>query len=185
MTSDPIPDDSFDGNVLTIQIINGAMFAGVTMFLLIVLFLRSSGKDGLLSSKPLSLAAPITLFGIVLAIGCPILASVVPGLVVRNARRAIASGTWRPPQGNGQPGPAPATDAGRFLALYTTQRIIALALLEAAAFFNLIAFMIEGQGLSLLLSVVLLGCLLLGFPTPGRVVQWVDHQLELMRMEPQ
>ena len=185
MTSDPISDDNFDASVRTVQILNGAMFAGVLMFLLIVIFVRSSGKDGLLSGKPLSLAAPVPLVGVVMAIICPLLASVVPGLVVRNARRAIASGTWKPPQGNSQPGPAPASDAGRFLAVYTTQRIIALALLEAAAFFNLVAFMIEGQALSLVLAAVLLGCLLIGFPTPGRVAQWVDNQLELMRTEPQ
>ena len=56
-------------------------------------------------------------------------------------------------------------------------------MLEAPAFANLIAYMIEGQMLSVVLTASLLLGILLGFPTAGRVTAWVDDQQRLIEEE--
>lgn len=66
-------------------------------------------------------------------------------------------------------GSQPATAAG-----YQTSLIIGLALFEGAAFFNLIAFLVEGQMFSLAVAVVLIAAIIMALPTVGRVQDWID-----------
>ncbi len=184
MEKDPTPSDVIPQQIRVIQIINAALVLGVLVFLCIAIGVRVSGKDSLISSKPLDLTAPLPLMGMLMAIGCGVVSWFVPAQLVANARRAIAAGTWQPPQQNdGQPAFVPTTDAGRLMAVYVTQRIIKLATLEGAAFFNLIIFLIEGNPLSLLIGLLLTGTLLSGFPTRDRVENWLADQLERMRIE--
>ena len=100
----------------------------------------------------------------------------VPSLFASQNRRAIAAGTWRP---SGGAQAAPRTERGKFATICQTKVIVGSALLEGAAFANLIAYMIEGQMLSAVISVLLLFGILLGLPTPGRFTAWVDHEQRL------
>lgn len=66
-------------------------------------------------------------------------------------------------------GSQPATAGG-----YQTSLIIGLALYEGAAFFNLVAYMLEGQMYSLAVAVVLIAAIVMSLPTVGGVQDWID-----------
>ncbi|MEZ6115277.1 MAG: hypothetical protein R3C28_01690 [Pirellulaceae bacterium] len=70
----------------------------------------------------------------------------------------------------------------RLSVIYQTSKIIAGALLEGGAFFNLIAFLTEGGAINLLMAGVLLLNLILGFPTPKRIDHWLEDQKSLIQM---
>lgn len=59
---------------------------------------------------------------------------------------------------------------------YQTGLIIGLALLEGAAFFNVIAYMIEGQPLSLGVAAILAVMILVRLPTIGGVEDWIESR---------
>jgi hypothetical protein len=58
-------------------------------------------------------------------------------------------------------------------------------LLEGAAFFATIAYMLERNPLALATAIVLLGTLAARFPTSDRVNAWLDRQLGLLQEERQ
>ena len=186
MDKDPTPSDMIPQQTRVIQIINAAYGAGRPDASLYRHRRESLGQGRMLISiKPLpDLTAPLPLVGILMAIGCGVVSWFVPARLWPNARRAIVAGTWKPPQqDDGQSPFVPTTDAGRFMTVYITQHIIKSALLEGAAFFNLIIFLIEGNPLSLLIGLLLAGALLAGFPTRDRIENWLADQIERMRTE--
>jgi hypothetical protein len=74
-------------------------------------------------------------------------------------------------------------EVGDLYGVYQSSRIIAAALLEGPAFFCLIAYLIEGQWISLVTAVILLIGLLLLFPSVSGVTRWIMDQQELIRQE--
>ena len=56
--------------------------------------------------------------------------------------------------------------------------IVGLALLEGAAFFNIIAYMIAGHIWSLGIVAGLVVIMLLSFPTRGRVAFWIEDRMQ-------
>ncbi len=97
-------------------------------------------------------------------------------------RRSVAGGKWpvdsRPPWG---PQPEPGS-AEAWWALYQTRCILGAAPLEGAAFFQLIAYYLEGLPLYLGLAGGLLVLLLLRFPTRHGVESWVTAQREMVEV---
>lgn len=71
-----------------------------------------------------------------------------------------------------------------FVPIYQTTLIIASALLEGPALFNLIAFIIEQQIWSLGLAGVLALGMVAGFPTVDRVDGWTEEQLRNVQLNP-
>lgn len=70
-------------------------------------------------------------------------------------------------------------DAERALAgLYQTRVIVAQAMPEGAAFFNLVAYQIEGNWVSLGVTAAMLLMMLAQFPTQGRFENWVRRLRE-------
>ena len=67
-------------------------------------------------------------------------------------------------------------------AIYQTTMIIGYALLEFAVFFCLIAYVSETHLLAVAAGAVLLLIMLASFPTRTRVEDWVDNQLQLLRL---
>jgi len=59
---------------------------------------------------------------------------------------------------------------------YQSQMIMKVALLEGAAFFNVIATIIEHNWWSLGIAGLLVGWMLTNFPTRGRVERWIAEQ---------
>jgi hypothetical protein len=58
-------------------------------------------------------------------------------------------------------------------------------MLEGAAFFATIAYMLERNPIALATAIVLLGALVARFPTSDRVNAWLDRQLGLLQEERQ
>ncbi len=168
-----------------LQIIVAAQVAGLVFFLGIILFLKlqSQGKPpgpGRASSILLPMA-------FVFASGALVMSVAVPRAVTAGARRQIAAGTWNPnPRGSA---PAPdgkeTSDEAKLAMVYQTQKIVAVALNEAAAFFALIVYMLEGNALALGLALLLIAAQVVRFPTREKVEGWIDQQAGLIRQERQ
>ena len=165
------------------QIIIGALFLGASFFVGIVLFLRL-GQPGPAGNAQQFLT-PIALgFALLAIVG----SAIVPNLIVRQMRHSIVRGTFRMPSGEGTPekqrqildslGPA-----APLCVVCQTKLIIGAAMLEGAAFFNAIAYLIEGNALALAAIAVLLVLLLSKFPTSARIAAWMVPQMRLIDEE--
>jgi hypothetical protein len=103
---------------------------------------------------------------------------VVPSLVLRSQCRQIAAGQWPPSGSGGDSIAAPMSDAGKLCAAYTVRTIVAIALLEGAAFFAIVAYQQEREPLALGAAILLTVMIAAHLPTPGRVAAWVEGQLQ-------
>ena len=95
-----------------------------------------------------------------------VLSFVIPPIIVSNAARQMQSGGRQLTEQN-------------YLALFQTQMIIRFAMLEGAIFMNLV---LDHQ-FSLPVAAALLVNMILQFPTPGRIDNWVRNRMELDSFE--
>lgn len=101
----------------------------------------------------------VSLIGAVLAVMQSGLALFVPNLIVsRTPPQQLQTTELRP------------------YSLFMTRHIIRLALLEGAAFFNIVATIIEHNWWSLGIAGLLVGWMLTQFPTRNRVEAWIARQ---------
>jgi hypothetical protein len=168
------PDDALlRPRLLVLRIIAGALLAGVTMFLAIVLYLVLVQNQG----QPLNPPPPVPILSL-MAVGMLVITAplsfVVPGFLTRSAVRRIAAGTWRPAPG----APPPASDAQGLISVFQSVLIVGLALLEGTAFFGCIAYLWEGNALALGVVAVALLLMLWRFPTESGVRAWLAAQAE-------
>ncbi|HUY87152.1 MAG TPA: hypothetical protein VMV10_00300 [Pirellulales bacterium] len=163
------------GQVRVLQIIVAAITFGPLAFLGYVLSTPPPGP-------PAAVAGNVSLT--YLACGAAVAAVaawfVVPPIVLRSVRRQIASGAWPSPGQAGNSPAAPMTDAGKLCAAYTVRTIIAVAILEGAAFFLVFAYQTERDPLALGVAVLLMLMIAAHFPTRTRVAVWVETQLQLL-----
>lgn len=189
--------DAIDKVTRTGQIIVGALIAGVVVLLAVASLIDVRPKA---NAPPGAVAAAgadrngtgslITYTALAFAAVLLPVSFVVPGLIAQQNRRAIAAGKWIPP---GQGGPpdrqinpeALATDAGKLAVVYQVQHIIGAAMNEGVAFFAGIAYLVEKNPIALGLAVLLLGGLVVRFPTSGRVALWIDQQQQTLIQERQ
>ena len=168
---------------LTMQIIVGSLASGVVMFSAVALFLATQ------QPKPVPDVPLLTYMSIAAAPAAILAALTIPGLIMRNQRQAIAAG--RPTLKAGSIGGTPLAEAeqslGPFMGGYQTALIVRSAILEGPAFFCLMAYMLEGQAVSLVAAGVLLLFILSGMPTRSRVEEAIQRQRravdELRQME--
>lgn len=157
----------------TLRILHGALCAGVAVFLVIVLVLRLAG--GMNKPPPIPLityvAAAFTLIMLMVSFA-------LPTMMEANWRRQLAPG--KSPFTGAQGAGMPADPFSRWAGLYQTRLIVRMALLEGAAFFALIAYLLEGQPLSLGLAGGLLFAMLGLFPTRAGIEAWVETQRSRM-----
>jgi hypothetical protein len=161
---------SINGNLRALQIIHGALAGGVLFFLAIVVLVLREGE--FLGKQPWSVTSLITMAAIVFGVAAIVAHIVVPGLMVAAQRKAMAK-TAKTEQG----------DFDGILALYSTQKIVAAALLEGAAFFNAIAYFLEGTAIPLLLVLLLVAFILNRIPSRDGMTRWIDAQLAQLREE--
>jgi len=176
-----------NGLVRTAQIIKAALVMGVMTFGAIVVFLSLNPQAP--AGDPAATPAPLVICyigagGAALMIVARV---VVPNLIAASHRRQIAAGTWTTPSRHGNTNilPADATHADRLYPVYMIRMIVGDALLEGAAFFNLVAFMVEGQVWNAAIAGVLAFLIAVTFPTRSSVDGWVEQQLALLEMERQ
>ncbi len=153
------------------RIVHVALCMGVVMATAILASVRLAGNQP--PPPPTPLISYVALSFAVLAL---LLSFVVPKVMAAGWVREFASGK--------QPVP-PVTEPGNlagWLGMYQIYSLIGMALLEGAAFFQLIAYFIEGQPWSLGIGLGLLVVMLTRFPTQSGIERWVTAQREKIEM---
>lgn len=138
--------------VRAMQIIAGALIMGVVTFGLVAVFIIGAldePADGIIFSA----------VGAAFASGAFVMHLVVPGMMTASSR-----------------GDAAALDDSSLYQTYQVRMIVGLALLEGAAFFNIIAAIVEHNWWSLAIAGALVLWMLAMFPTTTRVKHWVETQ---------
>lgn len=155
------------------QLLAAALPAGVVIFMGIALFLVANRPNPVAPEGPLLLTW--------LAVGFValqvVVSAVFPPLQTRSAVRRAAAGAGRPAASLAQP---LETDTARLLAIAQTQLLITLALLEGAAFFGCVAYLVEAQPIALAAAAVALVLMLARFPTEPRLRAWLEEQSEAL-----
>jgi hypothetical protein len=179
---------SLDQIIRTTQIIIGALIAGVTTFLVIVVLLVNLGVFGppagaanpannLPAAQPAQTIPILTYvsagMGVVLLLASFSLPNVVAAQVIRAASSPAQDGTTK-----STPSPGGSITAAH---AFRTSAIIAGALVEAAAFFAGCAYLLEQNPIALVVCGVLLAALVLHFPTRGRIERWIAQNEEKLR----
>jgi hypothetical protein len=166
-------DKALNTNLLVTRIIVGAMSAGVVVALGVFTALRLTGDNP--PSQPM-----LGFIGLALAAAALVGVAVVPNIIARTWERQVARGGSWPPRRPGPEGKLTADEETtfRWWALYQSALIIRCALLEGAAFFQAIAFLIEGNLFSIGVGLALLAVLLYQWPNRGRVDRWVEARRE-------
>jgi hypothetical protein len=173
----PFSSEEFARKVIrTLQIIVAALAMGVICFAAIAIFQRIQ--------KPPQQDAMIAYMAVGFAPTMLVVRAVVGKSTVSRSMKNIAAGIRSLHSADtGSQLPANFTDGDQFLFVFQQKTIIESALVEGAAFFNLVAFLAVGQWWSLAVAGVLLAVNLVPFPTYDRVENWVRYQLEIMELE--
>ena len=123
----------------------------------------------------------VTLTGLVVGVAALVLNLVVPRTIIKTALRNLLGKFGDPGASDPTQAVDPELAERQLLLVFINSHVIALALLEGAAFLNLMAYMLEGKALSLVLAVLLLGRLISSFPMPEKLEAWLDQRkLELV-----
>jgi hypothetical protein len=161
-------------------IIVAALVMGCLMFLLTTLFIEQIGK-------PPAWPVPVMAYTV-----CGLLAMmavmwiVVTGVIASKARSEIVKGTYEsfdPKQNVVSTGDAAGRDAQYLLPVYQLKTIVSAAMFEGLGFFAMIAYLIERNPISLGIAVAMILGVAAHFPTQGRIISWVDRQLEAVEVE--
>ena len=107
---------------------------------------------------------------------------IIPGLVVAGLRRKVVAGE---PISNqpGQQYPEETGDVGPLVGVYQAKKIFGFAVLEGAAFINLIAYLLEGQSMNIAIAAGLLCLMMFGFPVQDSVERFVRQELETVEQQ--
>ncbi|NOY40548.1 MAG: hypothetical protein GXP26_01750 [Planctomycetes bacterium] len=154
---------------LMLQIITVAMATGVLVFAGVVMLLFQDDGQQDKDFQPL-ITYVAAAFGIVALLS----ATVVPRLMDANTRKNFLAGNL--PQMKNQMPPAETGEVGLLVAMYQVRLIVGVAILEGAAFFNVIANMLEGQAISLAMVALLLVAIFFNFPTRSSIENWIAMQ---------
>lgn len=180
MSIDADPDD-VRPRVATIQIINATLVAGVLLFLGISLYLRSQHPDGIFGPAMPAANRALPIFALLLSVGNAMAALWIPKTIVEGQRRALAEGHRTGSRADDDT--EAMTDTERLLSIYTTARIVQLALIEGAAFLCLIVYYLQGDPTMLLLALLLVASMLIGWPSRSRLEAWLAQQGEYLHQE--
>ena len=158
------PVSSVNNALFLMRVITGAMIGGVLAFGLVVLIVK---KDVQAAEPVISYAA------LLMAVTCMGARLVVPDLIARSQVAAF-----------GQVGSAEdEATRTRMVGVFQSRQIVGLALCEGPAFFNLIAWWLEGQALSIATVGFLILVMITSLPTRRRLDDWIARRIEEMRMD--
>ena len=165
-----------------LQIITGALVAG-TLFFMVITLAFTGGQFQAANPSIVSYVAAGFAFVVLM------LRMVVPGLIVSKGRKMIARGTLQLPSGGLSPNMAGslqrAGDAGRLWMALQTSTIVSASLLEGAAFFALIAYLVDQSLLSFIIAIALIVGVILHIPSRSRIIRWTEDQLTQLEQERQ
>jgi hypothetical protein len=155
------------GFVLVSQIISFALIGGVVMFAAIAFLIGPNQPGG----GPLVAYLAAGFAGIAL-----VLQAFVPALVVSANRNSYL---------NSQPRQDPRDRAEaetRLMPLFQTKHIIRMALLEGAAFFCLVAYLVSGLLWLYAIVAALVALMVVSLPTRSALDHWLEEQLQLLEL---
>ncbi|MGH7202531.1 MAG: hypothetical protein ACREJB_18135 [Planctomycetaceae bacterium] len=170
MTRDPATDSAerrARQMVLTMQIITGGLMFGPLIFGAIAVIIAGDAPPQ---------EGPVSLIGMAFFALSLLLYAIVPRFIGRSAVSTV--GKDRDAREIGEPTRVDTGPEKRlpFYAAYQTRVIIGFALLESAAFFNLVAYMFEHHWWSLSLAAVPVLIMMAAFPTPRKIDRWAETQ---------
>jgi len=172
--------DQLRPGVMTLRIIVCAMAGGVLMYAGVAVSTRMAEPGGRVAGA----LDVVTLLAFVLT---PLAFGgwwLIPGALAKRARRAIGAGTFAAPRGANGSGPTdPAGDADKLFSVYQTNTILGAALLEAVAFFDVTACLLQGSWFALGLAVLPVMGILTMFPSAPRAAEWIAEQMRLIAEE--
>jgi len=178
--SNPEPREDLAPQLRTMQILWASLVVGVTMFLVVALVVRSGQGPILVQKRLLDFSDMLVLVGVLVAGMAVLMHYTIPALAVNSQRQALAEGRTDAIFKGRE---APRSQDMALAAIYQTQMIIGLALLEGAAFLNAIVFMIQGSPVSLAVAVALIGLMATRVPTRGALDGWIEDQRARLRDE--
>jgi hypothetical protein len=172
--------------IMTLRVIVIALATGVVAFAVAAIVIRMQQ-----AAAPANDAAGLlTILGIAAAPVAFLLSRFLPGLIVAKARRQIAGGQYgvpaesNPNQASGpQSGMVQLGDDGKLFTVFQTKTIISAALVDGAAFLNIVAFLLGGSLIALGLGLLLALAIVSLFPRMSRVLEWIEAQRRLMAEE--
>ncbi|MCL4207875.1 MAG: hypothetical protein KJ000_35770 [Pirellulaceae bacterium] len=154
--------------VATTRIIVLALATGVFIFGVVVMTLQAPDPQA-----PLNL---LTIMAVAFGGGAIVMRLVLPSVFTAAQVRQIGEQSGAA-SGDDQAGDdANRRDASKLAMAFQTKTIFACALLEGAAFFALVALMIEHHVASLIVAAALLAGILLSFPTLAATEDWIEQQ---------
>jgi membrane protein YdbS with pleckstrin-like domain len=160
MVEDDAANQRVETQLRVMRIIAAALMMGLSVFLALAIFLVQQRQPR--PDQPIVISyLAVGFFAVIL-----VLWWVIPDRAIKPAISQLAA------RGPGND----LTDTSSLLPLYQTRNIIACALLEGAAFFGCITYIVEGQVFALAIPAVVLALMVLTFPTRDRVSQWVEEQ---------
>lgn len=159
---------SFEDAVRGMRIVAAALMAGVLVFLGIVLVTTQGDVIGTHTPEVLTILGAG--FGVLAIVNHFVIPKIIAG---SQLRQLVANGFSELDA---------ESKSDRLFGVYRGQLIVALAMLEGAAFFNLIALMAEKNVVSLGVTFLLLGLMVLRFPSRDKVVFWVQDKLRELQM---
>jgi hypothetical protein len=165
--------------LFTMQIIAGALIAGVVTFGGVAGFIvfgqapviLKNGQPQLAPQNPPDIVVYMAMAFAVIAV---VMSFVVPNLIAAAGVKGVAK--------MAQDGTAtgPKELFGRLLGLAQTKMIIAMVLVEGAALFNLIAFILSKSIVSPVVVGGLLFVMAIHFPTKMKLAKWLEDQQRLL-----
>ncbi len=153
----------FDQQLRVMQIIAVALMMSVMTFFLVVLVI--TGGEAFGQNGPTLITVFAGVFAGMMVVSHLVVPTVVAGAQLKALNNRLGDASSTQPKADG------------LVLIYQIQLIIALALLEGAAFFNLIALMIGKHFLSTLSVVALVALMMLKFPTKTKVSWWVQDRM--------
>lgn len=167
LPSNELQGSNFEGSVRGMQIVAGALMAGILFLLATVLVLTQGDIFNFQQPKVSDII--IVAFGFLMII----IRFVIPRFIASTRLNQIAI--------NGFVEVDEAARVEMILGVYRSQLIISFALLEGAATFNLIG-LINAKCVSLFVPSLALGLMALKFPTRDKVSFWVQDKLRELQL---
>jgi hypothetical protein len=152
--------------VRVLQIVSLALMQGILIFGAIVIWMNLENKP---ADKPV-----MVWIGLVIAVMAVVVRTIVGSFLRTGSRNAIDRTVWDEL--------SPQKQDAQLIGSMQAGQIIEFAILEGAAFVNLVFYLLEKQTISLFVVGGLLGLMAVAFPTGAKVDQWVDSQKQLINL---
>ncbi len=166
----PEQRDFLSQPLLIMQVIGGALVTGVLGFGFVAWGSATPDEN---ASETISLAAAVA--GLLAVVTSFVVSRVIADQSIA-ARTRVDADAMSDQRQEGDVGPV------AFLAgVYQTSFIVGAAVLEGAAFFNLVVYFTGGQLYSIAVAGMLCMGIILLIPTRGRLERWVDDRLRQHR----